>query len=94
MADLYRCVQTMPNDDMVNSTLYSLLHTASHGTSLLDVTRAPSMKSTAITFLGAKRAREGTISQGKATDSTKMTGTSTINLVSRLAIEIDNQEVS
>jgi hypothetical protein len=84
--------QTAPNDDLVNSTLYSLMHTVPHGTSMLDVPHAPTIRSSAVTFAGLGE-KEGTVHRGRMAEQSRMTSISTIGMVSKLALAIDKSEV-
>ncbi|KAJ9109086.1 hypothetical protein QFC21_000414 [Naganishia friedmannii] len=86
------CVKTSPNDDLTNSTLYSLMNALPHGGDTASVLNR-SIRGVSVAFADYGRDRSPTLSWGKFPDNRKTFGASTISLISRFALEIDRPEV-
>ncbi|KAJ9125427.1 hypothetical protein QFC22_000388 [Naganishia vaughanmartiniae] len=86
------CVKTSPNDDLTNSTLYSLMNALPHGAETASVLNR-SIRGVSVAFADYGRDRSPTLSGGKFPDNRKAFGASTISLISRFALEIDRPEV-
>jgi hypothetical protein len=69
------------------------MHTVPHGTSVLDIPRAPTIRSSAVTFAGLGE-KEGTVHRGRMAEQSRMASISTIGMVSKLALAIDRSEAS
>ena len=78
--------QTAPNDDLINSTLYSLMNAMPHAQDSSN----KSLRGSIVAFADYGREK----SPALPVESRKFAAASTIGLVSRFALEIDRPEVS
>lgn len=90
--------QMSANDDLVSSTLYSLLNTLSHGGSTIAPGAAPSIRS----HNNFQRESAGTdiltvktgLSGKKTEEQRRLVAVTAVEVVSRLALEIARDDVS
>ncbi|KAJ9109753.1 hypothetical protein QFC19_001983 [Naganishia cerealis] len=85
--------ETAPNDDLTNSTLYSLMNALPHGVENASVL-SRSVRGVAVAFADYGREVSPSLSGGKFADNRKTFGASTIGLVSRFALEIGRPEIT
>lgn len=92
------CMQASPNDDLISSTLYSLLNTLSHGTgTTIAGGIAPATRSHGglIRGLGDAATMHTSLSGGKKTEEQRrLVAVTAVEVVSRLALDIGRDDVS
>ena len=84
-----------PNDDLISSTLYSLLNLLQHGGALLGSSIAQSLRTQPPHLRdGETVATRSTLSSGKKTDEQKMlVALTAVEVVSRLCLELGRDDV-
>ncbi|KAJ9110206.1 hypothetical protein QFC20_003058 [Naganishia adeliensis] len=81
------CVKTAPNDDLINSTLYSLMNAMPHGQDTSSIINR-SLRGGIVAFADYGREKSPSI----PLENRKSAAASTIGLVSRFALEINRPE--
>ncbi|ORY33464.1 hypothetical protein BCR39DRAFT_520273 [Naematelia encephala] len=88
------CIKVSGNDDLVPSTLYSLLNTLSHGGSTIVPGAAASVRTHPALIRDGERMTTSSISGGKKTDDQRrLVAVTAVEVVSRLALEINQDDI-